>query len=62
MLLVTGTITVPPNPVQLERHLLSPCFAAIWSHLQLPTDPCFGHHFGHHKTANLVRRLAYWPG
>ena len=40
--LVTGTVTVPHNPVQLERHLLSPGFAAIWSRLELPTDPFFG--------------------
>ena len=39
--LATGTITVPPNPVQPERHFLSTYFVATWSR-ELSTDPFFG--------------------
>jgi hypothetical protein len=132
--LLTGGVTVPPNPSQPERHFLAPTFIAAWSQ-EMPTDPffgpifkgaaatvggavdCHGHpvaaptsrpaggafiircgllyrrgqgeadrlcipdggglrrqilkechdtplggHFGRHKTAALVRRLAFWPG
>ena len=36
----SGTITLSPNPVQPERHFLSPCFVTTWS-LKLLTDPFF---------------------
>ena len=39
--LATGTVTVPSNPVQPERHFWCTCFVATWSR-ELPTDPFFG--------------------
>ena len=39
--LATGTIAVPPNPVQPERHFLSPGIGATWNR-ELPADPFFG--------------------
>ena len=39
--LATGTIAVSPNPVQPERHVLSPSFVATRSR-ELPADPFYG--------------------
>ncbi len=41
--LLTGRVTVPPYPSQLDRHFLAPTFVAAWSQeIMMPTDPFFG--------------------